>query len=132
MNSDKYTDMVTVVGAKNVQIHTYDSLTKMFVPWTTFAVDGCTAIRNIAVGRSTQTMRLFVTCSSGSATIVKLVDRAVVKDALGADEFVFGTLPYSLTIEADSQPFIADLNGDFLDDIMYTDTGATSQIMVAL
>ena len=55
-----------------------------------------------------------------------------MKDALGADEFVFGTLPYSLTIEADSQPFIADLNGDFLDDIMYTDTGAASQIMVAL
>jgi len=54
MNSDKYTDMLTVVGGANtVQIHTYDSLTKMFWNWKQFKVEGCGVIRNIAVGRST-------------------------------------------------------------------------------
>lgn len=90
MNADKYTDMVTVVSPGNqVQIHTYDGLRKMFIPWTSFTVDGCSAIRNIVAGRASHSMRLFVTCSSGSSTIVKLVDRAVVKTAQGADEFVF-------------------------------------------
>ena len=36
-----------------------------------------------------------------------------------------------LQIEAGSQPFIADLNGDFLEDILYTDP-TTHKIMVAL
>ena len=77
-------------------------------------------------------MRLFVTCSSGSSTIIKLVDRASIKNALGVEEFIFTTSSYQLAIEADSQPFIADLNGDYLEDIMYTDSSASSQIMVAL
>ena len=77
MNSDKYTDMVTVSGTNQVRIHTYDSLTKMFTLWREFPVEGCGAIRGIVVGRSSQLMRLFVTCdtASGSGTHVKLVDR---------------------------------------------------------
>ena len=133
LNSDKYTDMVTVVSPGNqVQVHTYDDTVKMFVPWTTFSVDGCLNIRNIVVGRSTQTMRLFVTCSTGSSTIIKIVERSTIKNALGVEEFMFTTASYQLTIEADSQPFIADLNGDYLEDIMYTDSSASSQIMIAL
>ena len=41
MNSDKYTDMVTVKGGNQVFVHTYDNIVKMFVPWTDFTVDGC-------------------------------------------------------------------------------------------
>ena len=53
MNSDKYTDMVTVVsGTNQVRVHTYDSVTKMFTLWREFAVEGCGAIRGIVVGRS--------------------------------------------------------------------------------
>ena len=63
---------------------------------------------------------------------MKLVDRVVVKKAGGEDDFEFKTLSYTLSIEVDSQPFIADLNGDYLDDILYTETSATSQILVAL
>ena len=85
-------------------------------------------------------MRLFVTCDASGGTHVKLVDRVSVpsKQTLSAsvavieEEFEFKTLQYSLTIETDSQPFIGDLNGDFLDDIMYTEAGSSSQILVAL
>ena len=124
MNSDKYTDMVNVLGGTNtIQIHCYDSLAKIFSIWKEFKVEGCVVIRNIAVGRSSQTMRLFVTCDNGSNTILKLVDRVKVANSLN-DEVEFLTLPFSLAIEAESQPFVGDLNGDYLDDIMYTEQSA--------
>lgn len=47
------------------------------------------------------------------------------------EDYEFHTLPFSLTIETDSQPFVGDLNGDFLDDIMYTEASTSSQILVA-
>jgi hypothetical protein len=37
--------------------------------------------------------------------------------------------PISLHLEPGSQPFIADMNGDFLEDILYTDVN--KQLMVA-
>ena len=53
MNSDKYTDMITVVGGSNlVRVHIYDSLTKMFTLWREFSVEECGTIRGIVVGRS--------------------------------------------------------------------------------
>ena len=70
----------------------------MFVPSMSFIVEGCSAIRNIVVGRSTQSMRLFITCSLGSSTVVKIVDRTTIKVNL-VDEFSFTTLPFSLNIE---------------------------------
>ena len=83
-------------------------------------------------------MRLFVTCASSGNTLVKLVDRISVPKTQQVtnlqaveEEFVFKTLPYSLSIETDSQPFVGDLNGDFIDDIMYTEPGSSSQILVA-
>ena len=76
-------------------------------------------------------MRLFVTCSLGSSTVLKIVDRTTIKVNL-VDEYAFTTLPFDLHIETDSQPFVGDLNGDYLDDIMYTEAGANSQILVAL
>lgn len=76
MNSDKYTDLVTVIGESNtIQISTYDNLTKLFSPWMMFQVEGCDAVRGITVGRSTHTMRMFVTCSHSGSTYVKIVDR---------------------------------------------------------
>ena len=107
----------------------------MFTPWQFFSVEGCGIVRGITVGRSSQTMRLFVTCSNGGSTVVKLVDRNVIKHSVTGlpqdDEYEFKTLPYVLHIETDSQPFIGDLNGDFLDDIMYTEASSSNQIMVA-
>ena len=44
LNSDKYTDMITVMensesGNQNeVHVHTYDSSRKLFTPWKTFTV----------------------------------------------------------------------------------------------
>ena len=77
-------------------------------------------------------MRVFITCSDGSHTLIKLVDRFVVKHSLTEDTFEFRTLPYTQRIETDSQPFIGDLNGDFLDDMMFTEAGASNQILVNL
>ena len=37
-------------------------------------------------------------------------------------------LPKYITIESLSHPFIADLNGDFLDDVMYTDASGGIKI----
>ena len=80
MNSDKYTDMVTVNGGNQVFVHAYYTVTKQFEPWKDFTVDGCSDIRNIAVGRSSLQMRLFVTCSTMTGgTVVKIVDRTTVK-----------------------------------------------------
>ena len=95
-------------------------------------VEGCTTIRNIVVGRSTHNMRLFITCTSGSQTVVKLVDRLNSGHSIGEDDFNFKTLAFTQVIESDSQPFIADLNGDFLEDFMYTESGPSAQIMVSL
>ena len=87
MNSDKYTDMVTVNGGNQVFIHVYDTLTKMFTPWKDFTVDGCSEIRNIVVGRSSQTMRLFVTCSTSfGGTAIKIVDRVTKKQSTSAED----------------------------------------------
>ena len=41
MNSDKYSDMVTVSGGAHVFVHSFDSSVKMFKPWKDFTVDGC-------------------------------------------------------------------------------------------
>lgn len=76
MNSDKYTDLVTVMGNSNkIQINTYDKQSKLFSPWKMIFVDGCDSVRSIAVGRSSLALRIFVTCSHSGSTYVKIVDR---------------------------------------------------------
>ena len=79
-------------------------------------------------------MRLFVTCSTSfGGTVIKIVDRVITKQATTAEDITeFTTLAWSQKIETDSQPFIGDLNGDWLDDIIYTESGVSSQIMVSL
>jgi hypothetical protein len=76
-------------------------------------------------------LRLFVTCQSSEGTVVKLVDRQDSKNATGEDVYEFKTVQFKLKIEQDSQPFVADLNGDYLEDILYTDP-SSNKIMVAL
>ena len=62
LNADKYTDMVAVSGGNTLEVHAYDSYTKMFALWKSFAVKGCVEIHSVSVGRSSQNLRLFVTC----------------------------------------------------------------------
>jgi len=41
-----------------------------------FKADGCSLITNVAIGRSEETMRLFVTCNNAAGkTVLKMFDR---------------------------------------------------------
>jgi len=63
---------------------------------------------------------MFVTCSSGT---VKFVDRTGEKKETGGDDFAWVVSALSIQIVTNSQPFIADLNGDFLEDVMFNQPG---------
>ena len=126
LNNDKYTDIITIGDSKTAfTVHMFEPLKKMFLYQKTFKMnDGC-KISNIAIGRSVDRIRLFVTCAQVTgATVVKIYDK--VGKYLDFMELGGGK---HLQIEAGSQPFIADLNGDFLEDILFTDTNRT--LMVA-
>ena len=89
IDSDKYTDLITVTNeGREIQIYVFDPLGKTFVAWRSFPVQGCSAIRNIVVGRSRTNLRLFVTCDSGTSTVVTLVDRITIKGVV-EDEYDF-------------------------------------------
>ena len=76
INADKYTDILTVLDEGNqIQIHLFDPFYKKFVHSGNIDVVGCSEIHNIVVGRSLKHLRLFVTCSGGSGTIVRFIDR---------------------------------------------------------
>ena len=76
VDSDKFTDMITVPqSSNNIELHLFDPFYKKFVHAKTIEVPGCSSIHNIVVGRSSMYLRLFVTCSGGSGTIVRFVDR---------------------------------------------------------
>ena len=132
LNSDKFSDLVTLDHElSTVKVFAYSESEKQFNLWKSFRVDGCSKIYNIVVGRSPTLMRLFVTCQAGGETVVKIVDRLEERSSIGDDEFNFVTVRFQLPIEQDSQPFIADLNGDFLEDVLFTDT-SSNNVMVAL
>ena len=84
---------------------------------------GCSSIHNVVVGRSTQYLRLFVTCSGGSGTIVRFVDRVSESREAGIQDYSWHIDANIINIETDSQPFIADINGDFLEDVMFNQPG---------
>lgn len=80
----------------------------------------CAKITNVAVGRSPSHLRVFVTCkSTGGSTIVRFYDRT---------DNGYNELKTFLTIETDSHPFIADLNGDFLEDVMFTSENGSIKV----
>ena len=64
---------------------------------------------------------------------MKLVDRlpTEIKTKTGETDYTFKTRSFTLKIETNSQPFIGDLNGDYLDDIMYNDANHSGSILVA-
>jgi hypothetical protein len=75
----------------------------------------CQQIDNIAVGRTQDLLRIFVTCKQEKTgnTIIRFFDRTY--------DVYFDQVDFLLKIEAGSQPFFADFNGDFLDDILFSD-----------
>lgn len=123
INNDKYTDIITVNEAKNAfTIHIFDFAKNMFNYQKTFKAGDCVKITNIAIGRSIDKLRLFITCFDvKGGTSLKILDKGKYMD--------FTEQPVSLQLELGSQPFIADLNGDFLEDILYTSTNKS--LMVA-
>ncbi|CDW73884.1 UNKNOWN [Stylonychia lemnae] len=126
INNDRYTDIITINEAKTVfTVHLYEPAKKMFVYQKSFKPSDCQKITNIAVGRSVDRIRLFITCQTSSissqststsnhGTVIKLFDKY--------GKYVdFEEQKMQIPIESGSQPFIADLNGDYLEDIIYTD-----------
>ena len=131
LDSDKFTDIITVPqGSNNLELHLFDPFYKKFIHANTIEVSGCGSIHNIVVGRSVQYLRLFVTCSGGAGTIVRFIDRIGVGKEAGIEDFSWNINSNIITIETDTQPFIADINGDFLEDVVFNQPGQ-SDIMVA-
>jgi hypothetical protein len=64
LNNDKYTDIITVSDTReSFTVHLYEPLKKMFLYQRTIKPSSnCAKITNIAVGRSVDRIRLFVTC----------------------------------------------------------------------
>ena len=60
-----------------------------------------------------------MTCSGGSGTIVRFVDRIGLGKEAGIDEFSWNINSNVINIETNTQPFIADINGDFLEDVVF-------------
>lgn len=56
---------------------------------------------------------------------MKIIDRHNLGGEDSTDYGFMSAPGLTLTIETDSQPFISDLNGDFLEDILYTDPSST-------
>lgn len=63
LNNDKYTDIITINEARSTfTAHIFDPQRNMFLYQKTFRVSECSKINNIAVGRSIDSLRLFITC----------------------------------------------------------------------
>lgn len=82
VNNDRYTDIITVNEAKTLfTVHVFDPAKKMFIYQKTFKPTDCLKITNIVLGRSSDKLRLFLTCSAISpisgnhTTLVKFFDK---------------------------------------------------------
>ena len=76
INSDMFTDIITVdKSMTTVVIHIFDSVNNNFSQKISFKPEGCSKIKNVSIGRSDKTLRLFVTCKEGGVTVVKMYDR---------------------------------------------------------
>ena len=86
----------------------------MFYLYKTLTPQNCSHVSNIAVGTATQHLRIFVTCrtTDDHKTVVKFFDRSETLD--------FNEIVGQIEIDYNSQPFIADFDGDFLSDILYS------------
>ena len=79
LNSDMFTDIIAVDGERQtIIIHIFDAATNNYTQKVSFRPNSCSKILNVMVGRSSSTLRLFVTCLSSShpqKTILKMFDR---------------------------------------------------------
>jgi hypothetical protein len=132
LNNDKYTDMVAVNDARTAfTAHIYDPTRKIFNQEKSVKPgNGCIKITNVAVGRSIDRIRLFVTCNSVPTTQGRLTSIVTIfeKPPKSLD---FIELTIVIPIEAGSQPFIGDLNGDYLEDILFSEAAEPHKLRVA-
>jgi len=114
LNSDMYTDIVALSeDGSYLNLFYYNPVHMRFFLGNEVHTTDCSTITNVVVGRSPTHLRIFVTCKASSgSTIVRFFDRT---------DYGYDELKTFLTIERDSQPFIADINGDFLEDVMFTE-----------
>lgn len=67
VNSDKYTDVLTLSeDGKSFSIHLFNQRKSKFELSRTVQPSDCQQITNVFVGRSSTTMRLFVTCKQAT------------------------------------------------------------------
>lgn len=123
LNSDTYTDIIALhEDGASLNLYYFSPDRMKFYLGSELKPSDCSSIYNVVVGRSPSHLRVFVTCAqNGGGTIVRFYDRT----DKGFDE-----LKTFLKIESKSHPFIVDLNGDFTDDVMYTDT-SSNKIKIA-
>jgi hypothetical protein len=81
LNNDKYTDIITVSDSKqSFTIHFFEPQKKMFVYQKTVKPNkDCEEIINLAVGRSVDRIRIFITCMNNGGidphTNIKIYDK---------------------------------------------------------
>ena len=78
LNADKYTDVVTVGSTgKTFEVYMFDTKTSKFMHTKTVTPSDCQKIENIAVGRTQDLLRIFVTCKQEKTgnTIIRFFDR---------------------------------------------------------
>ena len=69
LNNDRYTDIITISeGKSSFTVHLFDPTKKMFVFQKTYKPSDCAKIANVAVGRSVDRVRVFVTCQTLTTT----------------------------------------------------------------
>jgi hypothetical protein len=123
LNSDTFTDIITLSeDPASLNMYYFSPEHLKFYLGNELKTSDCSKIINVAVGRSPSHLRVFVTCvTTGGDTKVHFYDRT----DKGYDES-----KSSIRIESKSHPWIADLNGDFFEDVMYTDV-SSNKIKIA-
>ena len=159
-----FTDIITLGKDKQtIYIHFFDASSSNYTQKVSFKPDGCKQVINIQIGRSDKTIRFFVTCLDvAGRTLLKMYDRnmnnelgsgkrdleesEIINKMIKENNMVFKTLlnlksmnfePVSQTLymTKNSQPFISDLNGDYIDDIIFNnqeDTSKNGKLNVAI
>lgn len=123
MNADKYTDllMVDAQSQKDISIYTFNPRLSLFEFYQSFTPQDCRSISNIAVGRSFKHLRLFITCQPQTGDVAKLAFYDYE-----ASKGLFSKVKFEIEMAPKSQPFIADFNGDFLQDVMFNTVEGTA------
>ena len=159
-----FTDIVTVSKDKStIVFHIFDTMSGKYSIKYSLQPDGCKEISNVAIGKGEKSLRILVTCYTASRkAILRMYDRnmngeldqpsrilakkdpledplvddnnIVSKQASSLKSFTFRKVEQTLNLQAGSEPFIGDLNGDFIDDILFNseETGSKGRLKVAI